>query len=385
MTPLVHRITSVLTVHKPQWRKTVTTLSLLCIAGAASAAPIYRITDLGTLNPSGSSWAYGLNDAGQVTGMTMKPVWSNEAYVWSSTAGMQALGQLPGSTFPVSYGYGINDTGTVVGFGYVGGSAPHALRWSSATGMQDLGDPADSYHSRAYAINSGGLVAGYSYDSGGKQAVIWSANGSMQVLGQAGPGASDSEARAINSAGDVAGSSQGKAFLWTQSGGMQTFDFDVGYGSWAYGMNDAQTVVGRANIGGGYARAFVWSAGAGMTNIGALPGHSDAIALDINNSGYAVGSSGPDGWSRAFIWSASDGMLDLTSLIDPNDPWAGHTVLKDATAINERGQIVGFADFNGLGHAYLLTPVPEPETQASLLAGLGVIGSVLRRRRQPTR
>lgn len=40
------------------------------------------------------------------------------------------------------------------------------------------------------------------------------------------------------------------------------------------------------------------------------------------------------------------------------------------------------ASANGYGYTYLAAPVPEPETYAMLLAGLGLIGVVARRRRK---
>ena len=53
------------------------------------------------------------------------------------------------------------------------------------------------------------------------------------------------------------------------------------------------------------------------------------------------------------------------------------TFLAGATGINDRGQIITNASD---GHSYLLTPVPEPETYAMFLAGLGLMGFIARRR-----
>ncbi|MEO8767713.1 MAG: PEP-CTERM sorting domain-containing protein [Nitrosospira sp.] len=59
-------------------------------------------------------------------------------------------------------------------------------------------------------------------------------------------------------------------------------------------------------------------------------------------------------------------------MIDPNS-WSGlpaHVGLTSATAINNHDQIAAI----GL--------IPEPETYAMLLAGLGLIGGVMARRRK---
>ena len=67
-------------------------------------------------------------------------------------------------------------------------------------------------------------------------------------------------------------------------------------------------------------------------------------------------------------------MTDLNSLVELQNG----AFRADATGINDRGQIIANASD---GHAYLLTPVPEPETYAMLLAGLSLMGLIVRRRR----
>lgn len=67
------------------------------------------------------------------------------------------------------------------------------------------------------------------------------------------------------------------------------------------------------------------------------------------------------GTEHAFLYS-NGVMVDLNTLIDPNL----QITLAEARGINDLGQIV----VNGNGHAYLLTPVPEPGTWVLLGAGL---------------
>ncbi len=90
-----------------------------------------------------------------------------------------------------------------------------------------------------------------------------------------------------------------------------------------------------------------------------------------------------DGSQHATFWDGS-ALIDLNNLLDPALVSAGW-VLKEAAGINDHGAIVGTA-INPLlgindGHAFLLSPVPEPETYAMLLAGLGLIGMVAYRRK----
>ena len=58
-------------------------------------------------------------------------------------------------------------------------------------------------------------------------------------------------------------------------------------------------------------------------------------------------------------------------------------VLDNAIGINDNGWIVGNAhnSITGLDHAFLLTPVPEPETYALFMAGLGLLVFIARRRK----
>ena len=90
-----------------------------------------------------------------------------------------------------------------------------------------------------------------------------------------------------------------------------------------------------------------------------------------------------DGSQHATFWDGTT-LIDLNSFLDPALTSAGW-VLKEAAGINDHGAIVGTAVNNLLGitdgHAFLLSPVPEPETYAMLLAGLGLMGAMVRRRK----
>jgi hypothetical protein len=60
-------------------------------------------------------------------------------------------------------------------------------------------------------------------------------------------------------------------------------------------------------------------------------------------------------------------MIDLNSLVSL--PSGG--VLTEATGINSHGQVAAFG----------ISPIPEPETYAMLLVGLGLLGFIARRRK----
>jgi probable HAF family extracellular repeat protein len=126
-----------------------------------------------------------------------------------------------------------------------------------------------------------------------------------------------------------------RAFVWK---GSEVHDLGVLPGdqqSEALAINDAGDVVGWSKGPGG-TRAVLWSSGK-IQDIGSL--HENAIftrARAINVRGEIVGGSIAARQSRAFIWSRDRGMRDLNALIPQSFPY----LLSEAVAINNRGHII---------------------------------------------
>jgi len=190
----------------------------------------------------------------------------------------------------------------------------------------------------------------------------------------------NSQANGINGAGVVVGDVWGgpaglqRAVVWngisaTPLGNPQSTRTS------ALAINDTGLIVGLTETTPGESHATVWSQLV-ATDLGTVGGKS-SIANALNATGKIVGQSkrgGDDAWVAA-LWEDA-GPLDLNSLSDASGSgW----LLKRATGINDLGWITGEAVRFGRTHAFLLTPVPEPEAFVLFAAGLFVVSFAKRR------
>jgi probable HAF family extracellular repeat protein len=321
------------------------------------ASAQYRFTDLGTFPGAGSSYASGINSGGQVVGwFDLGSGSAGGAFLYSNGT-MQKLDSLGAG----AAANGINDNGAVVGSLNASTGAFQAILYASGS-VQDLGSFFGAAESDALGVNDSGEVVGVSLGNAGG-AFLYS-NGAMTNLG--GVLGYDSSANAINNLGQIAGNYgyNGDGFLYT-NGAVTVISYDGVVIPNA--INDAGRVAGEMATPSGE-HAFLWSAGAGMTDLGTLPAplNTGSEALGINSGGQIVGSSwnlsyiGPNNLPlytyHAFVYSNGT-MEDLNNLTSVP---AGLT-LWQATAINASGQIVGYGVINSTyqDFAFLLTPL-EP-------------------------
>jgi probable HAF family extracellular repeat protein len=340
--------------------------TVLCCAGSVLAAPTYKVVDLGRTFP-GDSYATGINAKGQVIGYWTD--WSTYGYSFLYDHGtVTNLGKLPGTSS--SEPYSINSNGQIVG-----DSGQQAFFYSNGT-MENLGGLGGS-RSAARCINTQGQVVGWSYTSGGAEHAYLYADGSMNDLGTL--GGSYSYALGINDEGDVVGGAMpvpqvnSHAFVYRNRTmtDLGTLNGDPLDASNARAINNAGQIVGSSQVLVGKAKpnhAFLYSNGA-MTDLGVLPSYETSYALDLNLSGQVVGYAQlpKNGDCHAFVYEGGV-MTDLNTLIDPSSGWT----LQVAQGINDSGCIVGYGSSpNGIS-AFLLTPIPEPSTLA--LLGIGILG-----------
>jgi probable HAF family extracellular repeat protein len=239
-------------------------------------------TDLGL----GSALA--INSFGQAAGNG-----SGGAVRWTGTTS-EILGTLG---FPLSHVFGINDSGQVSGVSYLSASAYHAARWTGTT-PEDLGTLGGTL-SQGYTINASGQVAGWAQMANGfAHAVRWTGN-TAQDLGTL--GGNYSRGQSINASGQVAGESRIipdsntspiHAVLWT---GTTAQDLGTlgGANSTAVGINASGQVTGYSYSDGNPTRVpFLYSEGV-MYNLFSLllPG-SGVTDLSVSSDGNNINDLG---------------------------------------------------------------------------------------------
>jgi probable HAF family extracellular repeat protein len=358
----------------------------LLAAGGVQAETGWRITDLGTLG--GASQAANVNERGQVVGWSDAKGGIRHAFVWSGER-MRDLGVSGEAT-------AINDRGQVVGaIESVYHPPPqHAFLWSGGK-LTDLGCgrllPAPwTLESVAVGLNGRGQVAGFTGDMTeyAVRAALWH-DGKSRRLGTL-PGRPWSRASAINERGDVVGTSYAlsedlwwlrlRAFVWRDGKLTDLGTLPGDRESEATGVNDRGRVIGisytKRDPAGEVWRGFVWQSGTmraldfrpaainasgqivGSRLVGPVEVHGvlwqngrttdlgplwEHTQIGLNARGQVFGTNR----QGAFVWQNGK-RTQLGAL--PGGRWS------EATAINDRGQVVGWSTGKGRQRAVLWTP-----------------------------
>lgn len=180
-------------------------------------------------------------------------------------------------------------------------------------------------------------------------------------------------AQDINNSGQIVGydwndSLLDSAFIW-DGNNIQELGTLGGDESYAYAINELGQVVGKAQDANGDMGAFLWENGV-MTDLG-ITGYAN----DINESGQIVGTKTGFTTTENNAFLIDQGVeLNLCVLTDCTA--SGWTRLLDATAINDRGDIVGVGyldnwPYQSYQHAFLISAVPVPA--AVWLFGTGLL------------
>jgi probable HAF family extracellular repeat protein len=303
-----------------------------------------NIINLGTLPGGNESVALAVNNRGQVVGFSGNDIRDDKSLVGLTTqtraflwqrGRMQDLGTLPGGSDAAALL--INERGQVVGQSYTDESVPPS----------PLCDTELPLTLHGFIWERGALTDLRTL--GGSCTFTYGLNNRGQVVGQS----------------SVSGDLTSHPYIWDYQNGMAdlgTLGGDDGYGfaSW---INDAGTVVGTVTNENNQAiRAVLWSDGE-IRDLGSLNGDPCSAANAVNSKRQVVGGSGffaaaffpacTTTNEHAFLWE-NGRMIDLNAFVSP----ASDLTLTEATFINDRGEISGFAMSLTTGdqHAFVLVP-----------------------------
>jgi probable HAF family extracellular repeat protein len=384
------------------------------------------LANLGSLGGADScSVATSINAAGEIAGSSENGTVDSilglnelRGVRWRNMA-IEDLGTLGGSH---SMAAGINSSGQVVGFalnqtadafslfylqifGVGNGTQTRAVVWDKGNSIQDLGTLGTGNDAWGEFVNENGQVAGFSYTSPipdpgtglppthpflfdphvGK-------HGKMFDVGTLGGSSAGSEILnmqgGLNNRGHIVGGSylagdqDFHPFFWEKGKTIKDLGTLGGLCGTAAAINDADEVVGRADVSGPcgglipqshldanpssqtISHAFLWKPGMkALQDLGTVAGDMNSYSTAINASGQVVGLSVTEslGIYRAFLWAKGRPMVDLNTLVPPNSS----LYLNWAFDINDQGEISGIStpqgcdDFDLCGHAFLLIPCDE--------------------------
>ena len=323
----------------------------LSLPSGTAPSGFYEALDLGTLG-GGSSIAVAIDDSDRVAGTS-----AGRAFIWESGR-MIALSPDPSGAASIS------STGEIGGY-TADSSSSWIVTWDAmgtkhAVPMAHPGAALD-----IVAFGSAGLVANVGYNSSDIRALLYRGGAEIDLGSFANPllGQRDTEAHAMNAAGQVVGASYhhtagqdwpiNHAFIWsngtlTDLGTPATiacpgFSDDCSDAE-AWSINDQGDVVGTGfapSAAGLHWRPILWSNGT-ITDLGVSPGE-DAWATFINNAGQVAGVVSWNGPYRGWRWQNGTaiefGVLGTEGQV---------------TGMNEQGDVIGTSQTaSGDYHAFV--------------------------------
>jgi len=294
-------------------RKLVWCALLSMVVPAWSQVKVVKLKD-----PVPLSW---VNFAFSYDGKAMAANYGGEIFRWTSTGGFVDLGA--GDPFNSSIGISADGKTVVSGImGSDGNTAP--AMWQETTGWVNLGHPSegcvmDGNWGDAWSTNhNGSIVVGLAWYCPGAEGFEWSAQNGIAGLGH--PQGASSRATSISADGSTivgfwedAAQGNRQPVRWV-SGAADLFLGNIPGEAIATSSYGKQ-IVGQAADATGNGRAFYYTDGEGLIDIGVLSGNNtdQSVAFGISDQGLVIGSSiNPFSWtSKPFVWTKKFGIQPL--------------------------------------------------------------------------
>lgn len=344
-------------------------VSMSALAAPPSGVPVYDVI------PINATTGLRVNQSGDVVGWTTRngPA---EPVLFTPETGVIVLPTSTSQPYGIARDLSERSAGviTVVGEARLNttGSAIHAVRWRVAvpqgtvTAVTDLGVLTGHAASVANAINSAGQIVGTSDPNSllSIRSFLYSDIGGMIDLGLGGTG-SNARALDLNMTGLVTGYLGLEAFRWSSNSGLQRLGDPAGWdNSFGFAINALGQVAGSASTASGNAEVVArYTDGSGWRILGGTGQRNRGSG--INQWGDVVATARPySSFVRGALYTDNLGLL---ALIDDLLLVPGTWKIMEAYDINDAQQITGWAINNQTGRstAVLLKPVsPAPPNEA---------------------
>lgn len=224
------------------------------------------------------------------------------SFNYESSSGQNYLVKILGDSGVESYAYSLNDNGQVIGISVGQFGTPDSFLW------EDNDFKVIAVDGQVRHINNSGAVIGWINEAGHTQAFVYAA-GQMELINTQG---TESEGLGLNDAGMAVGSvtmDDERAFI--ADGNVIRLVDNHPQGS-ALDINNRNQVLVMQVTGADEFRTLIWDNGA-LTDIGTLGGKM-TMGRDINDAGQVVGwSQTATGAYHAFLWS-NGVMTDLSGV-----------------------------------------------------------------------
>jgi probable HAF family extracellular repeat protein len=236
------------------------------------------------------------------------------------------------------------------------GSYPNerAFRWTSAAGTEDLGTLPGHDRSNATGVSGdGSMIIG-----GRDAAFLWTAAG-MQPLGFTNATGISADGSVIVGYDDPGYSGGLRAIRWTESGGAQRLESHLSYLL-------AVSADGKSIVGGTSAQAFRWRSPDDILFLGEGPGGlaNDPIAVSGDGSIIICTDTSP----TPLIWDSTHGMRMLRDALINEfglnlDGWS----IEYASGISADGRVIVGSGYNPSGQLDAwIAVLPEPTALPAL-------------------